>query len=148
MRAAIDTGAFAGSRVPAIRACQIARPKRPVPALAWPDGVNRTGLALIALPQEYAVARMSVFNNSPAQTHTPQEISFQLLDRDIQMPGNEQDFGSFDPDVSLGGSGTTPAALEALKVQPRRIPGNFFITTIHSDYFTTEDDQKFLVFGF
>ena len=86
--AAIDTGAFAGRQIPAIGANEVVGPERPVPALARSDGVNRTGLALLAPAQEYTVASMSIFNDSPAKTHPPQKFMFQLPDRDIEMLRN------------------------------------------------------------
>ena len=80
---------------------------------------------------------MRVFDNRHPKTHTPEKLLLQLFDRHFQKIRYQPDFGSAHPDVPPRRAGAAPPALQALKVQPSRIPRKF-ITEIHSVYFTAE----------
>jgi hypothetical protein len=82
---------------------------------------------------------MRVLNNRHPQTHASEKLLLQFFHRHFQAIRNQPDFRPANPDVPpLRPSAATPA-LQALKVQPSRIPRKF-IAENHSNYFTTKLD--------
>lgn len=63
MSSTIDAGAFLSRFVPGIGISQIAGPKRPASALAWPDGVDHAISFASAVLQEYAISGDAVFDD-------------------------------------------------------------------------------------
>jgi len=55
------------------------------------------------------------------------------------MLRDEPHFRSAHPDIALSRAGAAPAALQALEVQARGVPGNFVIVVIHKGYFTAKN---------
>jgi hypothetical protein len=113
-------------------------PERPVPALRGANLINCASSALFGLLQEYAIARVRVLDNRKPETHAPQEFLLQFFHRHFQKIGYQPDFRPAQPDISPLRPGAAMPALQALKVQPSRIPGKFVLAEIHSNYFTTE----------
>jgi hypothetical protein len=97
-------------------------PERPVPALCWANLINSAPAALFGLLEEYAIARVRVFDNRKPETHAPEKLLFQFFDRHFQKICYQPDFGPAQPDVSALRPGAATAALQTLKVQPSRIP--------------------------
>jgi hypothetical protein len=140
--AAVDTRALLAGHIPVVGVGQIVRPKRPASALLRPDRVNQTLPTSPSLLQKYAVARVRRFNDSHPQPDPFEKLLFQLFGRHIQAAGNEFDFGTAHPYISLGRARAAPSTLEALKMQARGIPGNFVIVVIHCIHFTAENAES------
>jgi hypothetical protein len=112
-------------------------PERPVPALRRANFINSATPALFGLLQKYAIARVRVLDNRQPKTHAPHKFLLQFFHGHFQEIGNQPNFGPADPDISPLRPGAAMPALQALKVQPSRIPGNF-IAEIHNIHFTAE----------
>jgi hypothetical protein len=123
--------------IPAVGACKVAGPEWPGSTLAWPDGVNRAGLAPSVLTQKNTIVCVRLLDDRPAKTHPSEKLFFQLVRCDIKELRYKPDFSPAHPYISLRRPGAAIPALQAPEMQPRRIP-IVFIIVIHSNYFTVK----------
>jgi hypothetical protein len=123
--------------IPAVGACKITRPEWPGSALAWPDGVNRAGLAPSVFTQKNTIVCFRILDNRPAKPHPSEELFLQLAGCDIKELRNQPDFSPAHPYISLRRPRAAIPALQAPEMQPRRIP-IIIIAAIHNSYFTVK----------
>ena len=127
----VHAWALTRRHVPCVRAGQILRPERPGSTLTGSNGIDRTLLLTVALAQEDAVLRQSVFDDARSRPHAAQIPLSQLIHRYPQLLGDPLQFELHRPDVPFPRPGTAPPALPALKVQPFNVPFRPCFVTRH-----------------
>lgn len=122
MPSPIDTATSSGRLVPGIGTGQVARPKRPNPALVRPNRINHTSFLPLDFLQKYTIFVIRVFDNRCPQAVALQELTTKLCRRHLQKICDYPDLRPGDPDISFPRPGAAPAARHALKMKTTNIP--------------------------
>lgn len=129
--AAIDSQALLSCSIPGFRVGQIVWPKRPGPALCWPDRIYGASSIVAGFLQKYAIFCDWLFDNCVSKSDALEKILSQALCRYFKKFSDELYFRIGDPDVSFSRPGAASAALSTFEVHTTNIPWGFVFIFRH-----------------
>jgi hypothetical protein len=121
----VHTVAPLGGGIPGIGIVDVLPPEGPCAALIGADIVNGARTDAVVHVKENAVLALCLLDDGHPPAHAFEVLPPKFLLADTKVTRYPLGLISGYPDIALARAGTTPAALGALKTQPRMIPRIF-----------------------